>query len=329
VALLGWVLYLGMGIYAAVRIWKRDVVALGILMYLAPLSLVVNILFNIGAPMADHFLYAPSFGFCLAAGFLLVKFTKVDSFAKLKKNMSVSGLLLVVAVLFSYKTIARNPAWFNNNSLFAADVHASPNSAKIHYYYANTLLKQFLDKGEVHLRNPDASDLILLDSSEVHFMRSYEINPKFHHTTYNLGLVNIHKRKPQEALKWLQYTLTLQPNHGISHEQLVRVYGEFLNQPDKALEHLNIALGTVEGQKNAANYQYLGNLMAMKGNVEKAEQAFLKAAGMKPSIARSCYMNLAGMYGNMVSQAEAQGDVVKAAAYRLKVQEYSAKAEGR
>ena len=322
-ALIGWAFYIAIGIYAAIRIWKKDIIALSIVLYLAPLSLVVNILFNIGAPMADRFLYAPSFGFCLAIAFLLVKFSKVHNFEQLKKNIPMAVGLLIISILFCGKTIARNPDWYNNEALFSKDVKAAPNSAKIHYYYANTLLKKFLDKNTQNSHSPSAEDLVLLDSSEAHFLRSYNINPKFHHATYNLGLINIHKKKPREALKWLEYTLTLQPHHGVSHEQLVRVYGELLNQPDKALEHLKIVLSTVEGQKNASNYQHYGIIMAMKGNITESENAFLKAANMAPGMAKSCYQNLAGMFGNMASVAQNNGETEKALTYSKKAQYYN------
>jgi tetratricopeptide (TPR) repeat protein len=325
VALLGWGIYLGMGIYAAIKIWKRDVVALGILMYLAPLSLVINLFFNIGAPMADRFLYVPSFGFCLAIAYLLVKFTKVYQFETLKKNLPLSAGLLVVTLLCCGKTIARNPAWYNNEALFTQDINAAPNSAKIHYYYANTILKKFLDGSNTN--NPTAADMQLLAEAEKHFTRSYEINPNFHHTTYNIGLVNIYKKNAQEALKWLNYTLKLQPQHGMSHEQLVRVYGELLNQPDKAMEHLNIVLSTVEGQSNASNYQHLGILHAMKGNVNEAEAAFLKAIEKDANMAKGCYSNLFGLFSNMAAQAKAQGDVQKEQEYAGKAAVYGGKAK--
>lgn len=325
IALLGWGIYLGMGIYAAVRIWKRDVVALGILFYLAPLSLVTNLLFNIGAPMADRFLYVPSLGFCLIIGYLLATYGKVATLDALKKKLPVAAALVVVVLLFAGKTISRNPDWYDNERLFTKDRHSTPQSAKIHYYYGNTLIKKFLDNAnDLHALSP--AEIALLDDAESGFMRSYEINPKFHHTTYNLGLVNLHKKKPKEALKWLQYTLTLQPNHTISHEQLVRVYGEFLHQPDNAMKHLNIALSTVEGQNHASNYQHLGILNAMKGNVEAAEKAFVTAANKDPKIAKSCYNNLAGMYGNMVTAAQGQGDGAKAMEYSQKSQLYTQKA---
>ncbi|BDS09732.1 glycosyltransferase family 39 protein [Aureispira anguillae] len=321
VALLGWGLYFALGIYAAIKIWKRDIIALGILYYLAPLSLVCNLFFNIGAPMADRFLYVPSLGFCLIVGFLLVKIGNVYRLEQLKKNLPIAASLVLVTLLFSGKTIARNPDWYDNKTLFSKDRLASPQSAKMQYYYANSLIQEFLDQNNNN-QALSPNQMALLDSAEAGFKRSYAINPKFHHTTYNLGLVNLHKKNAQEALKWFQYTLTLEPHHGISHEQLVRVYGEFLKQPDKAMEHLTIVLSTPEGQSHASNYQHLGILHAMKGDLKAAEPAFVKAAKMDPSIAKNCYNNLAGMFNNLAATAQSQGDQSAATAYSKKAQTY-------
>jgi tetratricopeptide (TPR) repeat protein len=277
--------------------------------------------------MADRFLYAPSLGFCLAVALILAKYLPMSDKPLRQQNKFLLIGLLVITFLFGGLTLQRNPVWENNTQLFSSDVQVAKNSAKMHYYYANTLLKQFLDKDESQTRNPDAQALRLLDTAAFHFTKSYDINPKFHHSTYNLGLVHIYKKEPQKALKWLQYTLQLQPNHGLSHEQMVRVYGEFLNQPDEALKHLNITLNTIQGQKNASNYQYLGNLMAMKGNISAAEEAFNKAADMRPSIAKNCYQNMAAMYGNLAIQAQNQGNLDLSSQYRQKSSAYQQKSK--
>jgi len=306
-ALLGWGLYLAMGIYAAIRIWKRDVVALAILMYLAPLSLVCNLFFNIGAPMGERFLYFSSFGFALAVAFLLVKYGKIKSIKGLTKNTAVLAAIALLVLVFSFLTFNRNPDWYNNATLFAKDVKTSKNSAKMQYYYANSILKKYLA-----IQQPTPQDKALLEEAKAAFMRSYEIYNRFTHATYNLGLVNVHLRNAQEALKWLNYTLEIEPNHGKAREQLVRVFGELLNQPQKAMEHLQFLLKTVEGQ-NAANYQHLGILQAMQGNYQAAEKAFLKSISMAPNEAKY-YFNLAGMYEQMGQPQKAQQYRQKAAA---------------
>ncbi len=169
-------------------------------------------------------------------------------------------------------------------------MHTVPNSAKIHYYYANTLLKKYLDQ-------PIPQNMIWLDKAEAAFKRSYEINPKFHHSTYNIGLIQTTKNNAQEALKWLNYTLKISPGHIKSHEQLTQVYGRLLGQPDQALKHLRMALQAPAGRANATNYQYLGIILAMKGQIKEAEEALLKSIEQDPRLAKS-YLNLGFLYMN-------------------------------
>lgn len=286
-ALLGWSIYIGLGLFAILKIWNKNVVAWSILLYLAPLSLVANVLFNIGAPMGERFLYFSSLGFTLAIAYLLVQKANIIDWKSLQKKPVIWLALAAITILFSFKTIDRNKDWKDNETLFTQDINSSPNSAKMQYYYANTLLVKYLNTPD---RKKDAT---LLDLAEKHFLLSYEINNKFLHSTYNLGMVYVQKKKAKEALQWLNYTLELQPNYAKAHEQLVRVYGELLNQPDNAMKHLELVLANPAG-KTATNYQSLGILNAMKGNTAAAEKAFLKSIELDPS-AKS-YQNLGGLY---------------------------------
>lgn len=303
-ALLGWGIYIAIGVYAAIRIWKRDVLAWSILLYLAPLSLVSNLFFNIGAPMGERFLYFSSLGFALAIAYAMVRYVEIPTVAKLKQNFAAVGGLALVLLLFSAKTIDRNTDWKDNETLFAQDVQTVPNSAKMQYYYANTLIIKYLNQPE------NAKNTQLLDTAEKHLLKAYEINNKFIHVTYNLGLINVQKRQPQEALKWLNYTLELEPNYAMAHEQLVRVYGEFLNQPQKSREHLNFVMSNPAGQ-TASNYQSLGILNAMQGDYAAAEKAFLKSIELDPNSAQK-YQNLGGLYMQMGNATKGQQYMEKA-----------------
>ena len=108
----------------------------------------------------------------------------------------------------------------------------------------------------------------------------------------------------------------------MTHELLVRVYGEMLQQPDKALEHLNVVLSTVQGQQNPSNYLHYAIIMAMKGNIESAEGAFIKAAQMDRGLYQNCYQNLFGMFSNAAQKASLIGDQQKAQNFAKKAQAY-------
>ncbi|MCP4438640.1 MAG: tetratricopeptide repeat protein [Aureispira sp.] len=307
VALLGAGLYIVMGIYAVMRLFKRDIPAYAILLYFIPLSLTTNILFNVGAPMADRFLYIPSLGFALALGYGVASWFKITSLDQLKSNLLVLGGLVVVVGAFSFKTITRNPDWKNNATLFAQDVKAVPNSAKIHYYYANSLLQKYM--AEPNLQDP--TKVALLQEAEKEFLRSHEINPQFHHATYNLGLVHVQFQNGQKALEWLNKTLAMQPQHILSHQLLGQVYGRFLQQPDKAIFHLKEAIEK-GGANTPENNQSLGIVYAMQNDFGNAEKYFLEAIRLGPNNPK-IRVNLGVLYmnNNKPNKAKAAFDAAK------------------
>ncbi|MCW5924192.1 MAG: glycosyltransferase family 39 protein [Saprospiraceae bacterium] len=124
-ALLGLALYVFLAIYALSGLRRRDPVRFGILFYLLTISIVSNIVFPVGTLMGDRFVFMPSVGFCIAVAALLIHY--------FGKNMQVAlGIFGILALLYAFKTVTRNPAWASNEKLFFTDVKVSLNSAKIH-----------------------------------------------------------------------------------------------------------------------------------------------------------------------------------------------------
>jgi len=103
---------------------RRDPLAFGIWLYLLPLSIVSNFVFPIGTNMGERFAFMPSLGFCLIIAIFLS-----NLFVK-NRNLAL-GIFGAAIVLFSLKTITRNPIWVSNESLFLNDAETSFNSAKL------------------------------------------------------------------------------------------------------------------------------------------------------------------------------------------------------
>ncbi len=140
VALLGLLIYLFLGTYMVVRLRNRDVLALAILLYLAPLSIVSNIVFNVGSPMGERFLFLPSFGFVVGVSVLLDQWLlggeeTVSPILAISANKAALALLAISVCLLSVKTISRNADWYDNSTLFAKDVVTSADSAKMQYFF--------------------------------------------------------------------------------------------------------------------------------------------------------------------------------------------------
>lgn len=124
-ALLGLVVYGFLAVYALSGIRRRDPVRFGILYFLLTISIVSNIVFPVGTMMGDRFVFMPSVGFCIALAALLLHFWG-------NKSQVLLGATGAVVLLFSLKTMTRNPAWVSNETLFFTDAAVSTNSAKIH-----------------------------------------------------------------------------------------------------------------------------------------------------------------------------------------------------
>jgi tetratricopeptide (TPR) repeat protein len=75
------------------------------------LSLLAALAFPLVIHMADRYLYAPSLGFCwlLAAG--------VAEFARAKHKQALTGLAIVVGLVFALRTFQYMPAWKTSTSL--------------------------------------------------------------------------------------------------------------------------------------------------------------------------------------------------------------------
>ncbi|MCS6905544.1 MAG: tetratricopeptide repeat protein [Bacteroidia bacterium] len=126
--------HLAILIWAVRNAFQKNIIAFGILFYLASLSIVSNLFIDIGGYIAERFLYQPSLGFIIAAYFgIIFLYTSILNFKA--ENYKTAKILFIapiigIVLLSSYLVIARNAEWKNNDILFLADIEKSPNSAK-------------------------------------------------------------------------------------------------------------------------------------------------------------------------------------------------------
>ena len=225
----------------------------------------------------------------------------------LESNKGLLVALIVCGVFYSYKTVGRNVDWYDNETLFTADIENSPNSAKMNYYFANTFLKkQMADE-----KHTDAKEWLAL--AEKHFTKAVELYPKFGLGWYNLGLVKVQKGEGQEALPYAKRALEIEPDNAKAMALLGQIYGRFLMQPKNGIAPLRTAIekfgnrdpGVVQNlaicyamtqQNDSAAYyfelalkndpnnvkvlQNLGGLMLQAGRQEKAQEYFSRAQAL-------------------------------------------------
>ena len=122
-AIFSFAIYLVMGIIALIGIKKKTVISYGIWFYLISFSVVSNLIFNVGTFMNERFMYLSSIGALIILAYFIVKYLN-------NKPKIAFGVLAIVLILFSSKTISRNFAWENDYVLFTTDVKTSSESAK-------------------------------------------------------------------------------------------------------------------------------------------------------------------------------------------------------
>jgi hypothetical protein len=89
-----------------------------------------NLILQIGNIMAERFLYLPAVGFAIAV-------------TAIATRLPLGRARLVIAaaaiLLFTARTVARNPAWLNEISLASTDVTSAPYSFRVHEMLAHAL----------------------------------------------------------------------------------------------------------------------------------------------------------------------------------------------
>ncbi|MCB9246847.1 MAG: DUF1736 domain-containing protein [Flavobacteriales bacterium] len=228
--------YTGLLVFAYLGWKKRSMYTLSIGMFFFPLIITTNLLFNIGAPMGERFLYLPSFGFALAIAYGLVQIFSIDKLVVLAKKWPVAAGLGLYLCFFAFQTFARNPDWKNNETLFAKDVGTTPKSAKLQNYQGRILLSQW----QKLPANERTNDLLL--EARKHYEESVRIYPQFVLSLYDLGIVNLYLQDGPAAEKALQDCLNLNNTHGMTRELMAQVQYRLMGNYQKAADHLRYAI---------------------------------------------------------------------------------------
>lgn len=133
-ALLALLLGIGLLVYAFMGLKKKNVYAYCILFYLGSAALTSNLFIDIGATMAERFVFTASFGYCIAIVLLISRLLKADLTTLSYANASkVFFVFIGITALYSVKTFARNEVWKNNLALYENGAETAPNSWRAQY----------------------------------------------------------------------------------------------------------------------------------------------------------------------------------------------------
>ncbi len=272
--LLSLVAYLGMAVLAVMRFMKdrKDMIAFGIIFFLATISLFSNIVLLIGSPMAERFAFFASTGFCIVIAQAIDQFLLKSSLEPLSaiRNGKTLTVLAPVTLAFSVITFNRNADWKNNETLFRADVVKAPNDSRITYYLGTEIVTtssktetgaalrakvdeaiKFLNQSiavypeyvDAHASLGDAYFRVAngpcpeLDSAEVHGVKALALNPKYPLAINNLAGVYFIKSDYPKALKMCYDAIAINPSYVNAYSNMGLCYIK-MGKVDSALAAL-------------------------------------------------------------------------------------------
>jgi Tfp pilus assembly protein PilF len=297
-ALLGFLLYGFLAVYALLGIRRRDPLRFGILFYLLTISIVSNIVFPVGTMMGDRFVFMPSVGFCIAVSALLLHF-----FGK-KLNVAL-GIFGVVAFLFSLKTVMRNPAWASNEKLFFTDVKTSVNSAKIHNACGGVLFDRAMkEKNQVEQSE-------ICTQALIHLNKAIQLYPNYKDAYMSRGGCNYVLKYYDAAVEDYRRAMQLADSDTRIKNALALVlrdggkyHGEQRGDLPKALAYLTESWQY--NQKDAETARLLGVANGVQGKNADAVMWFEKSVELAPDNA-TYHFDLSMAYratGNLAKSEE-------------------------
>lgn len=246
------------------------------LLTLIPLSNLVplNAPRDIDFPMAERFLYIPSFSFCL---FLGVIFEKAISYHNLQSSLRRAALTVAVLFVAFYfiRTVDRNRDWKREFQFYLKTVEVSPRSA----IFRNNL-------GILYKRNGDPF------KGEKEFREAIRLMPDLAQAYDNLGNLYYDKGLYPQAIKEYQNALAIDDQAAETYSNLGATYlkmGEYEESEESFKKAIQLKPAFAESHFN------LGAILGKLGKYDEAVKEYNLALKLKPELAPA-YLNLAVIY---------------------------------
>lgn len=313
-----WQALAGLAVYGALAVWavrgmaRRHPLAFCSAAFLCSIALYSQLVLVIGTLLGERLMYMPSLWFCAGLAWLLWRLSGVDlknsemayRLPPIKTIQASAALLLLLVVFYSVKTIARNPDWKDNLTLFTVDSAKAPNSVRLHNGIGSEVYGQYLREKDL---GPEAKEA-LLKQMEEHSQAAIAIKPN--PVSYlNLGNAAIARLQYAEAIRNYEETLKLAPKYGLARINIARTYSAWGQEEGKVKRNFARAAELFEkaveyGMNDGETYLNLGTAYGLMGQNEKAIRYFEQAAALSPQN-KMIWRNLSVAY-------RATGNVTKA-----------------
>ena len=193
-----------------------------------------------------------------------------------------------ITLLFSIKTITRNPVWESNDRIFLTDIKTSKNSAKLCNAAGGTLVDgAFKEKDE-------AKKSAMLAEAAVHLNNAIKIHPTYKNAFLLLGNCYNYQKQYEKSAEYYREALRIDPvykeakgNLAITLREGGKQAGEQAHDTQKALKMLTEAYEL--NPTDLETTRLLGVANGILGNHPKAIEFFQKVVDADPKNARAIY----------------------------------------
>ncbi|XP_064200587.1 protein O-mannosyl-transferase TMTC1-like [Anguilla rostrata] len=269
---------------------KREVLV-GLLFLVFPFIPASNLFFRVGFVVAERILYMPSMGYCI----LVVQgMNRLCSLIGRWGSTALTVSMLLLLLLFSWKTVQQNEVWLSREALFRSGIQTLPHNAKVHYNYANFLKDQGRNAEAIHhyktalrLYPQHASAMNNLgtlthhaEEAEEHYRRALETNPQHNRALFNLGNLLKSQGKEEEAERLLRDSILFGRHFADAYSSLASLFAE----QKRFAEANDIYLQGIENCPDSSDlHNNYGVFLVDTGDSERAAVHYQNAVRLKPT----------------------------------------------
>lgn len=308
--LLSLLIYIGMAAVAIRSLMNKSILGFSVIVFAATFSIVSNLFFPIGTNLSERFVYAASIGFSIALAYGIIEaanYLNNKGVIKLSNVKITLTFLIIVAGLYSIKTITRNMVWKNNYTLFTTDVKTSTRSAKLQNAAGGVKIDE-----AYRIKNETSKNLLLNEAVE-HLNQAIEIHPAYKNAYMLRGNAFNALKNYDQAIQSYNQSLALDPDFSdaknnlvVTYAQAGRYYGEERGDIQTARRYL-LQGNQIDSQHYEIN-RLLGITFGIEGNHVEAIKYFENATRIEPNNANG-WVNLSKAFNylqNPQKEAEAR-----------------------
>jgi tetratricopeptide (TPR) repeat protein len=171
--------------------------------------------------MAERFLLLPSAGFCIAVAAL---YSERFPVTPTWRQVVLTGILASLG----FMTIVRNMVWKSNETLFRSDIAWSPESAKLEFNLANTLMIKALSVKDSVTRVQDIRETI------PYFEKATALHPFYFDAWQGVGASHFFTGNYEKATNAYAIAAAIKPNDPLTTQNLNAAVLMYKTEKDKS-----------------------------------------------------------------------------------------------